>query len=87
MVQLTTDSQYVQKGVTEWMSGWKKNNWKTSCKKPVKNIDLWQELDVLLLKHKIHWHWVKGHSGHKENEMADELANEAIKQKIHKPCK
>jgi ribonuclease HI len=77
-VELTTDSQYVRKGITEWIYNWKKNNWRNSAKKPVKNADLWQELDELEQKHDITWHWVKGHSGHVENEIADELANKAI---------
>ena len=77
-IELTTDSQYVRKGITEWMEGWKKRGWKTSAKKPVKNVDLWQRLDQIAQKHTINWHWVKGHSGHLENERADELANQAI---------
>ena len=77
-VDVTTDSQYVKKGITIWLLNWKKNGWKTSQKKPVKNIDLWQELDALTKQHEINWHWVKGHSNHPENELADQLANEAI---------
>lgn len=77
-VQLTTDSQYVRKGITEWMVGWKKNGWKTAAKKPVKNQDLWQQLDQQVERHSIEWFWVKGHSGHRENEMADTLANKGI---------
>ena len=77
-VVLTTDSQYVRKGITEWMTNWKKRNWKTASKQPVKNVDLWQELDQLAAKHEIEWHWVKGHSGHRENEIADQLANKGI---------
>lgn len=77
-IRITTDSQYVRKGITEWLIQWKKQNWHTSNKKPVKNMDLWQELDTLTKQHKISWHWVKGHSGHKENELADQLANQAI---------
>jgi ribonuclease HI len=77
-VRLTTDSQYVQKGITEWMVNWKRNGWKTAAKKPVKNADLWQRLDTAISGHKIQWEWVKGHSGHPENELADELANRAI---------
>jgi ribonuclease HI len=77
-VELYTDSQYVQKGISEWMSSWKKNNWKKADKKPVKNADLWQELDKEARRHKVTWHWVKGHSGHPENDLADALANEAI---------
>ena len=77
-VKLTSDSQYVLKGITEWMENWKKRNWKTAAKKPVKNVDLWQRLDQARQVHEIEWHWVKGHSGHIENEIADELANQAI---------
>lgn len=77
-VRLTTDSQYVQKGITEWMSNWKRNGWKTAAKKPVKNADLWQQLDAAIAGHQIQWEWVRGHSGHPENELADELANRAI---------
>jgi ribonuclease HI len=77
-VVITTDSQYVRKGITEWISNWKKRDWKTANKKPVKNKDLWQELDALTEQHTIEWCWVKGHSGHVENERADELANKAI---------
>jgi ribonuclease HI len=77
-VRLTTDSQYVQKGITEWMANWKRNGWKTAAKKPVKNADLWQRLDTAISGHQIQWEWVKGHSGHPENELADELANKAI---------
>jgi ribonuclease HI len=77
-VRLTTDSQYVQKGITEWMANWKRNGWKTAAKKPVKNVDLWQRLDTAISGHQIQWEWVKGHSGHPENELADELANRAI---------
>lgn len=77
-VVLTTDSQYVRKGITEWIHGWKKKNWKNASKKPVKNADLWKRLDELAQQHQIEWHWVKGHSGHPENELADQLANDAI---------
>ena len=77
-VILTTDSQYVRKGITEWIINWKKRGWKTANKKPVKNSDLWQQLDELVQKHEVTWHWVKGHSGHAENERADELANKGI---------
>ncbi|MEE4639902.1 MAG: ribonuclease HI, partial [Wenzhouxiangella sp.] len=66
-VILTTDSQYVRKGMTEWMAQWKKNGWKTSSRKPVKNLDLWQRLDQAVARHSVEWHWVKGHSGHPEN--------------------
>lgn len=78
IIDLTTDSQYVRNGVTQWMANWKKNNWRTSDKKPVKNQELWQQLDQETARHEIHWHWVKGHSGHPENEIADQLANRAI---------
>ena len=75
---ITTDSNYVKNGITEWIYNWKKNGWKTANKKPVKNQDLWIELDNLVKQHKIEWKWIKGHSGHPENERADQLANEAI---------
>jgi ribonuclease HI len=74
-VDLTTDSQYVRKGITEWIINWRKNNWRTAAKKPVKNSDLWQMLDKAVAAHEVQWHWVKGHSGHVENEIADDLAN------------
>lgn len=74
-VDLYTDSQYVRKGITEWMSGWKRNGWKTASKKPVKNEDLWRVLDAETGKHQVSWHWVKGHAGVPGNELADELAN------------
>lgn len=77
-IKLTTDSQYVRKGITEWMVNWKKRNWKTAGRKPVKNVDLWQALDEQAANHNIEWLWVKGHSGHRENEMADQLANRGI---------
>ena len=77
-VVLTTDSQYLRKGITEWIINWKKRGWKTSANKPVKNADLWKRLDELVKEHDITWHWVKGHSGHPENEKADELANRGI---------
>jgi ribonuclease HI len=77
-VEVTTDSQYVRNGVLNWMTQWKQNGWKTANKKPVKNKDLWELLDCEINKHKIIWHWVKGHSGHPENTRADELANFAI---------
>ncbi|NOY66110.1 MAG: ribonuclease HI [Gammaproteobacteria bacterium] len=77
-VTLTTDSQYVKKGMTEWIDGWKKRNWKTAARKPVKNVDLWQRLDQAVQQHKIKWEWVRGHTGHVENERADQLANQAI---------
>jgi len=77
-VILTTDSQYVRKGITEWLANWKKRNWRTSAKKPVKNDDLWRLLDELSQPHEIEWRWVKGHSGHLENELVDQLANRGI---------
>ena len=77
-VELYTDSQYVQKGISEWIASWKRRGWKTADKKPVKNIDLWQELDQLAAAHRIRWHWVRGHAGHAENERADALANRGI---------
>jgi ribonuclease HI len=79
-VELWTDSQYVQKGVTEWLQGWKQRGWKTAAKSPVKNADLWQELDALLPNHEISWHWVKGHAGHPGNELADQLANKGAEE-------
>lgn len=77
-VKLTTDSVYVKDGITKWLPGWKSRGWKTSNKKPVKNQDLWQRLDEIVAEHEVEWHWVKGHSGHAENEIADQLANRGI---------
>ena len=77
-IDLTTDSSYVKNGITQWLAKWKTNNWLTSNRKPVKNIDLWQELDELTQKHSIRWHWIRGHSGHIGNESADKLANKGI---------
>lgn len=77
-VHLTTDSVYVRDGVTKWLDNWKAKGWKTAAKKPVKNQDLWQALDAEIQNHDIEWHWVKGHSGHRENEIADQLANRGI---------
>ncbi|PCJ48135.1 MAG: ribonuclease HI [Gammaproteobacteria bacterium] len=77
-ISLTTDSQYVRKGILEWMVAWKKRGWKTAAKKPVKNQDLWQQLDESTQRHKIEWHWVKGHAGHEGNELSDSLANRGI---------
>jgi ribonuclease HI len=74
-VEVYTDSQYVQKGISEWLPDWKRRGWRTADKKPVKNVDLWQELERLAGKHRVTWHWVKGHAGHPENERADALAN------------
>jgi len=75
---LTTDSNYVKDGITQWIHNWKKKGWKTANKKPVKNKECWLQLDVEVQRHQIEWKWVKGHSGHPENERADELANEAV---------
>jgi ribonuclease HI len=77
-VELHTDSQYLRKGITEWINNWKRNGWRTADKKPVKNVDLWQRLDAALKRHDIRWHWVKGHAGHAMNERADQLARDAI---------
>jgi ribonuclease HI len=77
-VDLYTDSQYVRNGMTTWLKDWKRRNWRTADRKPVKNVDLWQELDALVGRHRIAWHWVRGHAGHEENERVDRLANEAI---------
>lgn len=78
VVVVTTDSQYVRKGITEWIEGWKRRGWKTASKQPVKNVELWKEIDALAAKHTVEWRWVKGHSGHAENERVDELANRGI---------
>ena len=80
VVDLTTDSQYVRTGMLEWMANWKRNGWKTAAKKPVKNAELWKRLDEAVARHEVRWHWVKGHSGHPENERADELASTAARQ-------
>jgi ribonuclease HI len=77
-VAVHTDSQYVQKGISEWLPAWKARGWKTADRKPVKNDDLWRELDVLAARHEVRWHWVKGHAGHPENERADALANRGV---------
>lgn len=77
-VALYTDSEYLRKGITEWIHGWQKRGWKTAAKQPVKNADLWRELLAESERHQVRWHWVKGHSGHPGNERADELANAAI---------
>ena len=77
-VSLTTDSEYLRKGITEWLDQWKQRGWRTAAKKPVKNVDLWQRLEQAIEEHEIQWHWVKGHSGHDENERADQLANRGI---------
>lgn len=79
-VTITTDSQYVRKGITEWLANWKRNGWRTAAKEPVKNADLWQRLDEQNNRHQVSWRWVKGHNGHRENEIADSLANRAIEE-------
>ena len=79
-VLITTDSKYVLQGMTEWLANWKRRNWQTAAKKPVLNVDLWKRLDAAAGGHQIEWHWVKGHSGHRENEIADELANQGIEE-------
>ena len=77
-ITITTDSNYLKDGITQWLEGWKKKGWKTAAKKPVKNQDLWMRLDELSQFHNVNWKWVKGHSGHRENEIADLLANKGI---------
>lgn len=77
-VRLLTDSQYVKKGVTEWLPAWKARNWKTASKSPVKNADLWQRLEAAAANHDVQWNWVRGHSGHEDNERVDVLARQAI---------
>ena len=77
-VKLTTDSQYVKGGISQWMKGWKKNGWKTAAKQPVKNVDLWQRLDSACAQHTVSWHWVKGHAGHDMNERCDLLARSGM---------
>jgi len=81
---LTTDSNYVKDGITQWIHNWKKKGWKTANKKPVKNKECWLQLDVEVQRHQIEWKWVKGHSGHPENERADELANEAVEDNVNR---
>ena len=76
--RITTDSKYVLQGMTEWLANWKRRNWQTAAKKPVLNADLWRRLDSVAASHELEWHWVKGHSGHRENEIADQLANLGI---------
>lgn len=83
-VRLTTDSTYLKNGITRWLRDWKRRNWRTADKKPVKNTDLWQQLDEVTTRHDIEWCWVKGHSGHKENDHADMLANRAIDELLEK---
>jgi ribonuclease HI len=77
-VEMHVDSNYVKDGISKWIHGWKKNGWKTADKKPVKNVELWQALDLAIKRHTISWHWVKGHAGHPDNERADELARLGI---------
>jgi ribonuclease HI len=77
-VRVHTDSQYVQKGITEWIVGWKRKGWRTASGSPVKNVDLWQRLESLAARHEVEWHWVKGHAGHPGNERADALANRGV---------
>ncbi|MDP6133337.1 MAG: ribonuclease HI [Candidatus Marinimicrobia bacterium] len=81
---LTTDSNYVKDGITQWIHNWKKKGWKTANKQPVKNKECWLQLDVEVQRHQIKWKWVKGHSGHPENERADELANEAVEDNVNR---
>ncbi|HET8727424.1 MAG TPA: ribonuclease HI [Alphaproteobacteria bacterium] len=79
-VALTTDSEYLRKGITEWLPAWKRRGWKTADRKPVKNVDLWQRLETAMAQHQVEWHWVRGHAGHPENERADELARRGIRE-------
>ena len=81
-IDVWTDSQYVQKGIAEWLPNWKKRKWLTADKKPVKNVDLWQRLDAAAQLHQIAWNWVKGHAGHPENERADQLANRGVEEMV-----
>lgn len=81
-VELFTDSKYVMQGLTEWLARWKSNGWKTAAKKPVKNVDLWQQLEAEVAQHEIDWNWVKGHAGVADNELADQLANTAIDENL-----
>lgn len=83
-VTLTTDSKYVKSGITEWVPQWKRRQWKTADKKPVKNVDLWERLDRAASSHNVAWEWVRGHAGHAENELADQLANRAIDEMLEK---
>lgn len=83
-VKITTDSEYVKKGITEWIAGWQKRGWKNASKQPVKNQDLWQRLLEESARHQVEWHWVRGHAGHEGNEFADKLANQAIDELLQK---
>jgi ribonuclease HI len=78
LVDLHTDSQYLRDGITSWIKNWKRNGWRTADKKPVKNVDLWKRLDEALARHRVRWHWVRGHAGHAQNERADQLARDGI---------
>ena len=84
-VQAYTDSEYLRRGITEWLSNWKRRGWTTASRKPVKNEDLWRELDGLVAVHDVKWHWVKGHSGNCDNERADELANRGLDEVLNSP--
>lgn len=79
-VELHTDSQYLRLGITQWLAGWKRNGWRTAARQPVKNDDLWKRLDEAAKRHRVEWHWVRGHAGHDENERADELARQGLKE-------
>ena len=78
-VDLHSDSEYLRNGISMWIDGWKRNGWRTAAKQPVKNVELWQRLDAARQRHEVHWHWVRGHAGHTENERADELAREGMR--------
>ena len=81
-VDIYTDSQYVQKGMTEWVNNWKRRGWRTADRQPVKNVDLWQQLETAAARHKVSWHWVRGHAGHEGNERADALANRGVEHNL-----
>lgn len=85
-VDLYTDSQYVQKGISEWIHDWKRRGWRTAARSPVKNVDLWRQLDELAAAHEVRWHWVRGHAGHPENERADALARRGIEDVRNRPA-
>jgi ribonuclease HI len=85
-VDLHTDSEYVKNGISAWIKGWKRNGWRTSTRQPVKNAELWRRLDTAQAHHEVHWHWVRGHAGHPENERADELAREGMRPFLKKRC-
>jgi ribonuclease HI len=84
LVDIHTDSQYLRNGILSWINQWKRNGWRTADRKPVRNVDLWQRLDALLARHRVRWHWVRGHAGHALNERADELAREGVKEARHR---